>query len=168
MKQPKGLMVVPRDGVAASELTEKQQRFVDEYLVDLNGTQAAIRAGYSPKTAHVIASENIRKPYLAAAILKRRDELDQLAELAAVYVRSRALRAAERLERLADIELDTVTDRRLQVAFQANVKLLEGAGVLKGHDGVTASGDRFQVTIILEQPHPTTIPGHAVARNSLG
>ena len=34
-----------------SELTEKQQRFVEEYLVDLNATQAAIRAGYSEKTA---------------------------------------------------------------------------------------------------------------------
>ena len=34
-----------------AKLTPKQQRFVDEYLIDLNATQAAIRAGYSPKTA---------------------------------------------------------------------------------------------------------------------
>lgn len=37
-------------------LTQRQQMFVDEYLVDLNGKQAAIRAGYSPKTAEVQAS----------------------------------------------------------------------------------------------------------------
>lgn len=42
-------------------LTEKQKRFVQEYLVDLNATQAAIRAGYSEKTANRIASENLSK-----------------------------------------------------------------------------------------------------------
>ena len=39
-----------------AKLTEKQQRFVDEYLIDLNATQAAIRAGYSAKTADVQGS----------------------------------------------------------------------------------------------------------------
>lgn len=42
-------------------MTNKQKRFADEYLVDLNATQAAIRAGYSPKTADRIAYENLRK-----------------------------------------------------------------------------------------------------------
>lgn len=40
-------------------LTDKQQRFVEEYMVDSNATQAAIRAGYSPDTANSIASENL-------------------------------------------------------------------------------------------------------------
>ena len=39
-----------------AKLTAKQQRFCDEYLIDLNATQAAIRAGYSPKTAEQTAS----------------------------------------------------------------------------------------------------------------
>lgn len=43
-------------------LTAKQRRFREEYLVDFNGTQAAIRAGYSKKTAYSIAYENLRKP----------------------------------------------------------------------------------------------------------
>lgn len=51
-------------------LTRKQQLFVQEYLVDLNGAQAAIRAGYSKKTASVIAAENLSKPYLSQAIQK--------------------------------------------------------------------------------------------------
>lgn len=42
-------------------LTEKQRRFVDEYLIDLNATQAAIRAGYSVKTAREQASQNLTK-----------------------------------------------------------------------------------------------------------
>lgn len=51
-------------------LTPLQRRFVDEYVIDLNGTQAAIRAGYSPKTARSIASENLTRPEVRAAIRK--------------------------------------------------------------------------------------------------
>ena len=46
----------------------KQQRFVEEYLIDLNATQAAIRAGYSEKTAQEIGSENLSKPMVVKAI----------------------------------------------------------------------------------------------------
>ena len=53
-------------------LTPLQQRFVDEYLVDLNGTQAAIRAGYSADTARQMASENLSKPYIQVAIADAR------------------------------------------------------------------------------------------------
>ena len=42
-------------------LNEKQKQFCEEYIIDLNGTQAAIRAGYSEKTANRIASENLSK-----------------------------------------------------------------------------------------------------------
>jgi phage terminase small subunit len=52
----------------APALTAKQQRFVDEYLIDLNATQAAIRAGYSEKTAYSIGNENLSKPEIAKAI----------------------------------------------------------------------------------------------------
>lgn len=57
-----------------SELTDKQKRFCEEYLVDMNGTQAAIRAGYSEKTANVIASENLTKPYINEYIKKMQEE----------------------------------------------------------------------------------------------
>ena len=43
-------------------MTKKQKRFVEEYLIDLNATQAAIRAGYSPTTAKEIGCENLTKP----------------------------------------------------------------------------------------------------------
>ena len=49
-------------------LTQKQRRFVEEYLVDLNATQAAIRAGYSKKTARAMGCENLTKPDIAEAI----------------------------------------------------------------------------------------------------
>lgn len=53
---------------AQQKLTRKQQKFVEEYLVDLNGAQAAIRAGYSAASAKEIACENLTKPHIAAAI----------------------------------------------------------------------------------------------------
>ena len=57
--------------------THKQQRFVEEYLVDFNATQAAIRAGYSRKTARQIGEENLTKPdiknCIKEALKERRD-----------------------------------------------------------------------------------------------
>ena len=55
---------------ADRRLTPKEQRFVEEYAIDLNGTQAAIRAGYSPKTARSIASETLQRPAVKAATQK--------------------------------------------------------------------------------------------------
>lgn len=57
------------------KLTQKQQRFVDEYIISGNATQAAIKAGYSKKTAAVTATENLRKPNIKAAIEKRNEEI---------------------------------------------------------------------------------------------
>ena len=56
-------------------MTEKQKRFVDEYLIDLNATQAAIRAGYSKDTARAIGAENLTKPYIQQAIKERIKQL---------------------------------------------------------------------------------------------
>lgn len=54
-----------------TKLTKKQELFVDEYIVDLNASQAAIRAGYSKKTARQLASENLTKPNIKKAISER-------------------------------------------------------------------------------------------------
>lgn len=56
------------------KLTAKQQRFCDEYLIDLNATQAAIRAGYSKKTAKQIGQQNLTKLDLKEYIEKRMAE----------------------------------------------------------------------------------------------
>lgn len=49
-------------------MTPRQQKFCDEYLINGNATEAAIRAGYSPKTAYSIGNENLNKPDLRAYI----------------------------------------------------------------------------------------------------
>lgn len=57
-----------------AKLTLKQQRFVDEYLIDLNATQAAIRAGYSVKTAQEQGSQNLSKLMVQQAISEKMAE----------------------------------------------------------------------------------------------
>jgi hypothetical protein len=57
--------------VRPQTMTPRQARVVAEYLTDLNATQAAIRAGYSPKTAKSIGSENLTKPAIAEAIARQ-------------------------------------------------------------------------------------------------
>ena len=62
-------------------MTDKQKKFCDEYLIDLNATQAAIRAGYSEKTANRIASENLSKLDIQEYIQKRQKEGQECAEI---------------------------------------------------------------------------------------
>lgn len=67
-------------------LSPKQQRFCEEYLVDLNATQAAVRAGYSKKTAGQIGFEQLRKPDVQAHINTLRAEQSKRTQVNADYV----------------------------------------------------------------------------------
>lgn len=55
-------------------MTEKQKRFCDEYLIDLNATQAAIKAGYSSKSARAVASRLLTDANVKSYISKRMEE----------------------------------------------------------------------------------------------
>lgn len=66
-----------------SELNAKQQRFCEEYLIDLNGTQAAIRAGYSKKTASAIAVENLQKPAINSYVAKLKETRSEATKITA-------------------------------------------------------------------------------------
>jgi phage terminase small subunit len=81
-------------------LTAKQRMFVAEFLIDLNATQAAIRAGYSAKTAEAIGHENLRKPKIAAAIQAAMDTREQRTEITQDRV----------LQELAKIGFANITD----------------------------------------------------------
>lgn len=76
------------------QLTDKQRIFVREYLVDLNATQAAIRAGYSEKTARQIAAVNLTKDYIVAAINDARKERERRTEVTSDRVLLEAARLA--------------------------------------------------------------------------
>ncbi|MEB8114274.1 terminase small subunit [Staphylococcus saprophyticus] len=59
------------------KLTVKQQKFADEYIISGNATEAAIKAGYSKKTARSVGAENLTKPYIMEYINKRLNELKE-------------------------------------------------------------------------------------------
>lgn len=67
-------------------LTPKQSRFVDEYLVDLNATQAAVRAGYSAKTANEQGARLLAKVSIQAAVQSRMKHREQRTQVDADYV----------------------------------------------------------------------------------
>ena len=62
-------------------LNAKQEAFVNEYLIDLNATQAAIRAGYSPKTAGSQAFDLLKKPEIQVLIAARQHERQKRTEI---------------------------------------------------------------------------------------
>jgi phage terminase small subunit len=99
-------------------LTAKQQRFVDEYLIDLNATKAAIRAGYSEKTARSVGSENLTKPDIAEAIAEAQARVSELAEWT----------AADRIRMLADIaDRTSKGDPRVAVSAIAEANKMQGS-----------------------------------------
>lgn len=64
-----------------AKLTDKQKKFIDEYLVDLSATQAAIRAEYKEKAAYRTGAANLRKPQIQKEIQKRMQERQQRTEV---------------------------------------------------------------------------------------
>lgn len=72
--------------MARRKLTDKQARFVEEYLIDLNATQAAIRAGYSAKTADSQAAQLVANPKVAEAIQKAKEKFSNKLEISAERV----------------------------------------------------------------------------------
>lgn len=81
-------------------LTPKQQLFCDEYLIDLNATQAAIRAGYSAKTASSIGEQLLRKLEIQSVLQERMKERQECTRIDADYV----------LKRLSQIDEMDVAD----------------------------------------------------------
>lgn len=78
------------------KLNARQEMFCREYLIDLNATQAAIRAGYSKNTACAIGTENLRKPNISRLISKLKEERSQEIKIDAAWVLSQAVKLHQR------------------------------------------------------------------------
>lgn len=89
------------------KLTDKQKRFCEEYLVDLNATRAAIRAGYSQKTAFSIGVENLKKPLVQEYLQKLMNNRSQRTEITA----DRVLRELAAIAFSDRTELAKVSDK---------------------------------------------------------
>lgn len=81
-------------GDADVVIEPRQQRFVEEYVVDLNATQAAIRAGHSAKSAQQIGSENLLKPVIQAAIAIARQKQQEAVGITPLRALTEATRLA--------------------------------------------------------------------------
>ena len=99
-------------------LTEKQKRFCDEYLVDLNGTQAAIRAGYSEKTAKQIAQQNLTKLDIQEYIKKRMAEKED----ALIAKQDEVLQTLTRVLRRQEMDTVVVTCKERSSGYDENGK----------------------------------------------
>lgn len=99
-----------------AKLTARQQRFADEYLVDLNGKQAAIRAGYSERTAEAQASRLLSNVNLQHYIQKRKQERVERTEITQDMV----------LFELAAIAFSNAADYAAVVEKEATIESAEG------------------------------------------
>ncbi|MFP3322080.1 terminase small subunit [Planococcus sp. SIMBA_160] len=94
------------------KFTAKQQMFIDEYLVDLNGTQAAIRAGYSEKTARTTAAKLLAKGNIRARIEELKKTRADRLELDAYWVLKRLMDISDRaMQQEPVMEFDYVEQR---------------------------------------------------------
>lgn len=114
-------------------MTPKQQRFVEEYLVDLNATQAALRAGYSEKTAYSIGPENLKKPEIAAAIEAAQNKTSEKLDITREWILERLKENAERAMQATQV-FDKEGNPTGEYTYQGNVanKALELLGKQQG------------------------------------
>jgi phage terminase small subunit len=110
-----------------AKLRDKQQRFVDECVIGPNATQAAIRAGYSKKSARSIASENLTKPDIAKEVeQKKKAEAEKLNKATAQLRSKLVLAAAEALDVMIGILRDKSASRRDKITVSRDI--LDRAG----------------------------------------
>ncbi len=125
----------------ARNLSQKQQLFVQEYLVDLNATQAAKRAGYSEKTARQVGAENLTKPDIQQAISDSIQVRSQRTEVTQDYVLKTIVETIERSKQaqvITNSQGEPMTreteDGELQVVARYDAgSVLKGAELLGKH-----------------------------------
>jgi phage terminase small subunit len=132
-------------------LTPKQEQFVEEYLIDVNATQTALRAGYSEKTAHVIGSENLRKPAISAAIAEAQADRTERTNITQDYVLESIFSAMERCKKADSFNAAGV--------FKGAELLGKHLGMFQGENqGVTVNlpfdGWRIERTIVYPDTQP--------------
>ncbi|MEY8385971.1 terminase small subunit [Oscillospiraceae bacterium 38-13] len=124
------------------KLTPKQERFVQEYLVDLNSTAAARRAGYSTKTADRIGPELLGKTCVSQAIQEAIKQREKRTEVTQDYV-------IEKLKQIADKEASDAQESNLK--FSNKLKALEllgkHVGAFEPKQDETASNGAVRIII---------------------
>lgn len=132
------------------KLTDKQKEFVRQYLVDLNATQAAIRAGYSMKTAYRQGADLLQKTSIREAIEKAQAKRARRVEVTQDYVLSNLVEVVERTMQRApvlDRKGEQVTDEEGRAVWTFDAKGANRALELLGkHLGIFADRVRAEVS----------------------
>ena len=134
------------------KLTPKQQRFVEEYLIDLNATQAAIRAGYSRNSARQIGDENLSKPGIADAVAKAKRERSEATNIDAEWVLKQAVELHQRcMQEIRPVRnpktREQVSDDNGNALFAFNAAAANRSLEIIGkHVEVAAFKDRLEVS----------------------
>ena len=127
-------------------LSPKQQLFVVEYLKDLNATQAAIRAGYSPKTARVIGQENLLKPAIQAAVeAAKTKQLARLEIKADDILRELLLVARSDIGHVLDFSGETVKLRKANEIPEAARRAMQAVKAKKVFEGTGEAAMQVEV-----------------------
>ena len=135
-----------------AKLTPKQQCFVDEYLIDLNATQAAVRAGYSKNSARQIGDENLSKPVIAAAVAQAMQERSEATKIDSEWVLRQAVELHQRCMQEIRPARNPKTGKQIydgdgNALFTFNAAAANRALELVGkHVSVAAFKDRFEVS----------------------
>lgn len=132
------------------KLTDKQTAFVREYLVDLNATQAAIRAGYSERTASRIGPQLLGKTWVREAIEKAQAKRARRVEVTQDYVLSNLVEVVERTMQRApvmDRKGEQVTDEEGRAVWTFDAKGANRALELLGkHLGIFTDKVKAEVS----------------------
>lgn len=132
------------------KLTDKQTAFVREYLVDLNATQAAVRAGYSERTASRIGPQLLGKNWVREAIEKAQAKRARRVEVTQDYVLSNLVEVVERTMQRApvtDRKGEQVTDEEGRAVWTFDAKGANRALELLGkHLGIFTDKVRAEVS----------------------
>ncbi len=112
-------------------LTGKQKQFADEYLIDLNATQAATRAGYSAKTAGAQGFELLKKPEIQEYIVERQQKRSERTGITQDYVLNTIVETIERCKQGEPVR-DRDGKETGEWKFEPNA-VLKGAELLGRH-----------------------------------
>ncbi len=121
-----------------AKLTDKQERFVQEYLIDLNATQAAIRAGYSERTAGQIGEQNLKKLEIQNAIHVAQQEISKRNDITIDRVLNEYAKIA-----FSDVRNILTTDGGLKDAFEWDDETAGAVASIKSFEVTSPEGEKL-------------------------
>ena len=150
------------------KLTDKQEMFCKEYLIDLNATQAALRAGYSKKTACAIGLENLGKPIIQNRLSQLKANREKRVQINADWVLEQAVKVHSRCMEDRELIMEAVKGQKKYVAKTNEdgefLYKFDSNGALKALDTI---GKHVNIQAFKEKVETETNINHNIGNNEL-